>query len=220
MTRPYLLYVSCAKGKTEIELFGEGRQFDVAVNDYTGSGETPAEAEYRFSEDEWKFRHVHTRLNGAMSDYRAVGLFDDDIKVSTTDLNRLFAIGDALGLKLWQPALDEGSRATWPITRRVRGSLARSVDFVEIMCPIFSREGLRICLPTFSENLSGWSLDTVLWRGLLNRQGMAIVDAIPVGHYRPIGNGGRKLPNGKTPIQEGLELIRRYPRFSEYQRRL
>jgi len=38
MTRPYLLYVACAKGKTEIELFGEGRQFDVAVNDYTGSG--------------------------------------------------------------------------------------------------------------------------------------------------------------------------------------
>ncbi len=225
MTRPYLLYVACAKGKTEIELFGEGRQFDVAINDYTGNHETPAEAEYRFSQDQWKFQHVHalaslpSSLSPFLGDYRAVALFDDDIRVSTADLNRLFAVGDVFKLRLWQPALGEGSRATWPVTRRADGSLIRMTDFVEIMCPIFSREGLRTCLPTFTENVSGWSLDTVLWRGLLNRRGMAIVDAVPVGHYRPIGNGGRRLANGKTPLEEGQELIAKYRRYSEYRRR-
>ena len=43
---------------------------------------------------------------------------------------------------------------------------------------------------------------------------MAIVDAVPVGHYRPIGNGGRRLANGKTPLEEGQELIAKYRRYS------
>ena len=119
----------------------------MAINDYTGNHETPAEAEYRFSQDQWKFQHVHalasppSSLSPFLGDYRAVALFDDDIRVSTADLNRLFAVGDVFKLRLWQPALGEGSRATWPVTRRADGSLIRMTDFVEIIARSSAAKG-------------------------------------------------------------------------------
>ncbi len=209
MTRPYLLYVSTARGQTETELFGPGRLFDVAVNDYTQSRETPAEAEYGFSEDEWKFRHVHTKLHPVVGNYRAVGIFDDDIHISTADLTRLFQIGDALDLALWQAALSRDSKDPWKHLFVVDGSLVRRCNVVEIMMPIFSREALRLCWDSFPKCYSAWGLDSA-WPTILKHRPRAIVDAVVAKHLRPVRSQNRRMPNGKTPNEENAMILREY----------
>ena len=209
MTRPYLLYVSTNRGTTETELFGAGRQFDVAVNDYTGSNDTPAAAEYRFSEDEWKFRHVHAKLGGIVDRYRAVGIFDDNIAIGTAQLNRLFQIGDALELALWQAALSPNSKDPWRHLFVVPDSLLRRCNVVEVMMPIFSREALRLCWDSFPRCYSAWGLDSA-WPVILGRRPRAIVDAIVAKHLRPVRSQNRRMPNGMMPGEENSMILRQY----------
>jgi hypothetical protein len=209
MTRPYLLYVSCPRGKTETELFGKDRLFDVAINDYTGSGQTPAEAEYRYSVDEWKFRHVHAVMGPLVDNYRAFGFFDDDIGITTAKLNRLFQIGDLLELALWQAALSPQSHDPWRHLFAVPGSLVRRCNVVEIMMPVFSRQALKLCWPSFPRCYSGWGLDSA-WPVLLQGLPRAIVDAITADHLRPVRSQNRKMPNGMTPNDENTMILRHY----------
>ena len=64
--------------------------------------------------------------------------------------------------------------------------LVRYTNFVELMCPVFSRSFLQICLPTFEASFSGFGLDHI-WSQLGGRVPgrIAIIDDIAVAHTRP-----------------------------------
>ena len=66
--------------------------------------------------------------------------------------------------------------------------LLRFTTFVELMAPLFSRDALRKCAATFAGNKSAWGVDFA-WTSILGRpsNGIAIIDAAPVRHTRPIG---------------------------------
>jgi hypothetical protein len=119
--------------------------------------------------------------------YDAIWFPDDDLALTPADVDRLFAAFRALGLSLAQPALRAGSHYAHAITLESRAFFARYTNFVEPMAPLFSREALRACAPTFSESVSGWGMDLV-WPKLLGdpRDRIAIVDAVAVLHTRPI----------------------------------
>jgi hypothetical protein len=119
--------------------------------------------------------------------YDRVWLPDDDLATNLRDINRLFEICDEYGLQIAQPALTKASFVTHHVTRQHRGSQLRFTTFVEIMAPLFKREALAICAPTFENSQSGWGLDHV-WPRLLGlpRTGMAVIDEIAVTHTRPV----------------------------------
>ena len=135
-----------------------------------------------------------------------MALFDDDLEISTRDLNRLFRIGEACGLALWQAALSSRGYWTWRHLLQRADSIARIVPMVEIMMPVFSAEALRTCWPTFLENYSAWGLDSALWPSLLAGKPLAVVDAVTVRHNRPVRSASRVLPSGLTSQQE-LHLL-------------
>jgi hypothetical protein len=207
--RDYLVYVSAKDGKWLVDV-DETRLFDVAVNDWAGGGLRNGE-EYWFQQDIEKLDAAKQLMGEQLLDYKAVAFFEDDEVLSTADINRLFETGVALGLSLWQPSVSSDSFYSWAVTLH-QDTLVRKTTFVEMMCPFFSREALRVCLPHFGENLSAWGLDTHVFPGLLNYEGMAIIDAVQVKHIRPCTMGDRILKNGKTPRQEWQEIITRYER--------
>ena len=207
--RDFLLYLACSKGACETELFGSDRIYDVAINDYTEIGINPKEAEYQYSVDVPKYRHVKKDLSNMVFNYKACAFFDDDLRVKTADLNKLFTAGAALELNLWQAALTKDSYASWQHLYQKQASYVRKTNFVEIMMPFFSRSALEICWESFGLNYSAWGLDFA-WSHLLKNEGLAVIDCFPVTHIRPIKPHNETLPNGLTPRQEADLVFKHY----------
>ncbi len=114
---------------------------------------------------------------------------DDDLAVDTATINRMFALFRGFALALAQPALTRESFHAHPMLLQRPGHVLRHTGFVEVMAPIFDREALRACLPSFQRSRSGWGLDFV-WPRLVGperRTAIAILDATPVWHTRPLG---------------------------------
>lgn len=122
-------------------------------------------------------------------DYRQIWLPDDDLAVSRLAINHFFEICRRNHLDLAQPALDEASHLTYPITRKDPRFAMRFTNFVEVMCPLFSERALRICLDGFRSTVTSWGLDLV-WPALIGVGGtrIAIVDDVTVTHTRPVGS--------------------------------
>ncbi len=85
----------------------------------------------------------------------------------------------------------------------------RPTTFVEIMAPLFSKNALAKCLPTFGENHFGWGLDFV-WPKLLDYQNIGIIDEVSAKHTRPFQSYDWRSPEGLTPAQEMPDLLAKY----------
>ncbi|MBT9371939.1 DUF707 domain-containing protein [Rhizobium sp. CSW-27] len=123
-------------------------------------------------------------------DYERIWLPDDDLMVTGEEINLMFHLSRMHGLDLCQPAITDapGSHPNHPITIKRAAGGVRHEPFVEIMCPLFSRRALKICIGSFKDSVSGYGLDH-LWPSFLGKPHgrMAILDDIGVAHTRPIG---------------------------------
>jgi hypothetical protein len=206
------------------ELFGPGRTFDVCIHqfDMGAPGWEPTSEEFYWSSPrpEFYFRKEGEKLETAakilrdpagytrdmLPAYKQYAFLDDDLTVSTETLNKLFMLGRALELPLFQPALARDSYGSHShlFDRSLPSDTLpgiRWVPFVEIMCPFFSAAALDLCLPTFDINVSGWGIDHYLWPEIVQGR-MAVIDRLPVGHYREPARRHRLMRNGLTPQQE------------------
>jgi hypothetical protein len=115
---------------------------------------------------------------------------DDDLETSWRDINRLFNIFRRTQLELAQPALTTSSHSfvNHKVTAQDNNYILRFCDFVELMCPLFSRELLSLCLPAFRGTTLAFCLDHI-WGGLQGRVPgrIAIIDDVAVAHTRPMG---------------------------------
>lgn len=203
MNRPYLVFCSVNGKKFTPELFGPTREFDVALHDYSPESEQPTTktAEYFIHSPAREKFETAAKLLPGLPDYKGYAFLDDDLTISTSELNQLFRAGDALRFPLYQPALTPTSYGSHPHLYAYSETVARRVPFVEIMCPFFSEVAFQSCLWTFSHNASAWGLDCYLWPGLVNGE-CFVIDRLAIGHYRKPGRRDRKLHNGLTPYEE------------------
>src|SRR4051794_40862787 len=143
-------------------------------------------------------------------DYDYIWLPDDDVYASQDTITRMFEAARALGLDLFAPALHESSYYAHFITMVNRSFHGRWVGFVEIMVPAFSRAALEMLLPTLGESETGWGwgLDSV-WPKLLGYDNVAIIDATPVIHTRPVGQM-RDRELARRVRAESDDLLARY----------
>jgi hypothetical protein len=143
--------------------------------------------------------------------YDCVWFPDDDLSVATETINRMFAFFHAHDLSLAQPALTRNSYHTWNTLLQEPQCELRYMRFVEVMAPMFSREALRVCAPSFGESRSGWGLDWV-WPLLCERAGLqriAVIDATPVWHTRPLG-GELYRNHALDPRNDAARVIGKY----------
>ena len=143
--------------------------------------------------------------------YDAIWTPDDDLSISTDDINRLFAVFHEFQLDLAQPAMVE---ANYPIHYPHPFSRLRYVAFVEIGLTLFRRSVLLELLGTFKLTRSGWGLDLLWAQRLLGRR-VAVIDEAIVRHMRPVDywNGPyyRRLRElGVDPWEEMRRIIDRY----------
>jgi len=192
------------------------RDFDLFVS-YYGS----APGRHRHTADYYETRRgpKWTGIDQLLRDhaallegYEAFWFPDDDLETSGADIDRMFAFFRAYRLCLAQPALTRDSHHTWNTLLQEPDCHIRYGGFVEVMAPIFSRDALRVCRPTFAESRSGWGLDW-LWPTLCADAGLdriAVIDATPVRHTRPVGGELYRNNPDLDPRGEARRLLDRY----------
>ena len=164
-----------------------------------------------------KMRAIHslyTQKRDFFLSYDYICFADDDLAASLETINCMFLLCEHYGLELAQPALTHDSHmGNWGITMENTSFLLRYTNFVEVMCPVFSRAFLDLCAPTFNENLSGYGLD-LLWSSWVSSPWkIAILDACPVRHTRASFSGHlyKMLAEmGVSPDQELIDFIKRW----------
>lgn len=193
------------------------RNFDLLVSYY---GKT--EGQHRDSADlyearpgpKWPCLGEMLDANPQLAEtYDAIWLPDDDLAVDTATLNRMFELFHAYGLQLAQPALTRNSYYTFDTLLQRPGTVLRWVGFVEVMAPLFSRAALRRCQETFQLSRIGWGLDFV-WPALIGnpqQRSIAILDATPVHHTRPVRGGDLYKNNPEaSPHADEQRVLARY----------
>ncbi len=127
------------------------------------------------------------RHSELLRDYSYIGLVDDDIDVSVTDLMLCFEIGASRHLEIWQPSLTWDSYFSYAAFLHNPLYKVRYTNFIEMQVPFFSAEALRRCLPLFDLGYET-GIDQ-LWCRLSTESlyKYAVVDEISVRHTRPVG---------------------------------
>jgi hypothetical protein len=128
-----------------------------------------------------------------ISEYKYIWLPDNDVSISTENINKMFEIAEQYDLYLAQPSMK--GYVSHQITLPQPGNLLRYTNFVEILAPLMNLETLMLCKDTFDENYSGWGYD-FLWPYMLNypKDKIAIIDSIVMTHTKPIGTNYSRFP--------------------------
>jgi Protein of unknown function (DUF707) len=195
---------------------GDARDFDLFISYYGSEPDRhAADADHYEARrgPKWpcigELVETHREL---IAGYDACWFPDDDLSVDTATINRMFAFFSAYRLNLAQPALTLDSFHTWDTLLLEPGCHLRYTGFVEVMAPIFSREALRVCAPTFMQSRSGWGLDWV-WPSLCRKarlDGIAVLDATPVWHTRPVGGELYRNHPDLDPRADAERVLRLY----------
>lgn len=154
-------------------------------------------------------------LENVCPNYKFVAMYDDDIEIKISDIEKVFAIAENNNLDLFAPSLTHDSYHTFNFTLN-HGNSTRKVDWVEIMMPHFSKKFIDEFKPHLHNlsnyNLkSGYGFDITLFPIVLKSINgeCAIVDQVTSKHNRPIRSCGRTFTNGLMPGQE-MEIVNNY----------
>ena len=133
--------------------------------------------------------------------YKRIFAWPDDIDVEGFSVTNYIDIMDQYGLEMSQPALTEDSYVGHPITAHRKKCILRFTNFVEIMIPVFDRISWIKFIGRVNEFLtdSGWGHD-FLAESHCGFTKMAIVDAEPVIHTRPIQRFGDEKRNNELKM--------------------
>jgi hypothetical protein len=168
------------------------RNFDLLISYYgTEQGRYQSDGEYYhvLAGPRWTTHHAILRDNPRLREtYDYICFACDDLDADAATWNALFAFCERHGFDLAQPAII--GPVSYAITAPVPDLLYRITNFVEVMCPVFSKRALAVCYPGFGDSVSGWGLNHVWPRLLAKHQSkLAIIDSICVTHTRALREG-------------------------------
>jgi hypothetical protein len=136
---------------------------------------------------------------------------DDDIAASAAVIEQMFEIMRDYDLALAQPSLSPDSYMSHLITLQNPVFRLRFTTFVEVMCPVLSRDMLKTVLPILKHSAGGTGLDFAWARFIDEPYGKsAILDEISVTHTRPVGGGSlHTLFAAKCQAEEIARMMQR-----------
>ncbi len=166
--------------------------------------------------DQGKFANIDLAIEQAgrpLSAHDWLVIVDDDIAFERGLLDDMIAVAAHTDLALAQPAHGIASHATYAVTRRRFGSLARRTDFVEIGPLTLVRSDLFADLVPFPASRWCYGID-LMWSEIVRRKRrrMGVVDATPIRHLRPVAvsyNLDAAWEEGRSLlIRHGVEINR------------
>lgn len=157
------------------------------------------------------FKHLSDHLAATAEDAGAgpwpeyVGVIDDDILLSVSQLNTALHLGRAERLDVFSPSLSHDSPYSHQWMRHQPNRIYREVDWVEVMMPFYRGDLFMAARAYYQDNVSSWGLDRFLIPTLQQLRGQTrtvLLDAVMASHRRPVTSGGKVYRNGRTAWQE------------------
>ena len=148
-------------------------------------------------------------IQNKVTDFKYIGLLDDDIFISYSDLNKLVFIAEMEQLDVFQASLSHDSYYHHRQFIQKAGSVVIPTNWVEIMAPFYSSAVFFEAGKEFTRSISGTGIDVYLIptiQVLLNKTKTAVVHAVSMKHCRPIRTDNRIFRNGKDNLTEIAEL--------------
>ena len=192
--------------------------FDLFIFDYSGQDnasklEALQPAYYLSEQTECKgdiLQGVYKYLSQKNEiDFKYIGLLDDDIFISYSDLNKLLFIANMEALDVFQASLTHDSYYHHRQFIQKAGNVIIPTNWVEIMAPFYSKEVFIEAGKEFNRSISGTGIDVYLIptvQVLLDKTKTAVVHAVSMKHCRPIRTDNRIFRNGKDNLTEIAEL--------------
>ena len=192
--------------------------FDLFIFDYSGKDnasqlEGLQPAYYLSQQTECKgdiLLGVYSHLiQNSITDFKYIGLLDDDIFISYSDLNKLLFIAGMEQLDVFQASLTHDSYYQHRQFIQKAGSVMMPIHWVEIMAPFYSSAVFFEAGKEFHRSISGTGIDVYLIptiQVLIGKTKTAVVHAVNMKHCRPIRTDNRIFRNGKDNLTEIAEL--------------
>jgi len=111
----------------------------------------------KFENLKWFLQHAD------VSHYDNIAVFDDDIEITTNDMNRLFEVPNKYGnVKIWGPTFSKYTpeRGWYNSLMTLKNSEIRYVEFIEMGTVLFTRQQILNFMDVFDTSLKGWGTDT------------------------------------------------------------
>lgn len=123
------------------------------------------------------FFHQHKDV---FEQYESIMIMDDDIILSTPDINQLFGLHTQLQLQLIQPAFDRTGKVSHAITERKPFTHLRYTNFIEVTCPIFKLSAIRDFMDQYDPTVNATGVDWWYCTEIDNKEplSIAICDSI------------------------------------------
>jgi hypothetical protein len=148
-------------------------------------------------------------IQHSVTDFKYIGLLDDDIFISFSDLNKLLFIANLEQLDVFQASLSHDSYYHHRQFIQKSGSVIMPTHWVEIMAPFYSSAVFFEAGKEFNRSISGTGIDVYLIptiQVLLGKTKTAVIHAVSMKHCRPIRTDNRIFRNGKDNLTEIAEL--------------
>lgn len=116
-----------------------------------------------------------------MLEFESFAFFDPDVEINFHHLAELLQEGSTSGKTLYQAAVACNSSTHWKFLKTRNSNTWREVSFVEVMAPVFSRDGLNAVIQGFSDSISTWGLE-YHWYSKLKNLSMAVNDRFVMRH--------------------------------------
>ena len=195
-------------------LIDTDKKFDLLIYDYSGKADINnfenIHSNYFLSvKSECKgdilqnlFKYI---TENSLFSYQYIGVFDDDIFISYSDLNKLIFIETLENLDVFQASLSHDSYYNHRQFIHNPGHLIQETLWVEIMAPFYRMEIFLKAGPYLYHSISGTGVDVYLIptiQRLLTLNKTSIVHGVQMKHCRPIRTDNRIFSNGKTNLEE------------------
>jgi hypothetical protein len=193
-------------------------KFDWLLYDYSGNVEninhiSPIPKFYISKKSECKgdvITNIYDYLlENQINNFPFIGLLDDDLFFSTSDLNKLLFIAEIEKLDVFQASLSHDSYFHHRQFVNKPGYNVQKTDWVEIMAPFYSNEVFFESGKYFNKSISGTGIDVYLIpviQKIINKTNTVVIHSVIMKHCRPIRTDFRIFSNGKDNLQEIEEL--------------
>lgn len=146
-----------------------------------------------YSTPEWSIPDDCIIISGGLSKYHAfykirefldfefAFLLDYDIGLDSFSEDRLLRKLQHRSINCAQFAISQVSHSAFPFLGKETNRDFRRVNFIEVMAPIFSRQGIDKVLHTFPMSISTWGLDYA-WSSIFSGNSMYVIDTETMHH--------------------------------------
>lgn len=113
------------------------------------------------------FHYFYHKYPEIIAKYERFFILDDDIEITTKDINRMFEISEQFNLSICGPSFSGNSKIP-PAFKRLEnqrpGVLLEYTNFIEVNSPLYSKVAIENTMKNFDPVLIGWGIDLLsIW---------------------------------------------------------